>query len=190
MSRSNLDKPFYVDIGTSIVAVRCASNHDVILEYDHGRSPQSQPTIQMAKDICERMNREVEIHNSGDCAKLRETVKETQSAIARCMDILNKIPECRYNVLIDDVADELCDLREECIKDALAAPARNCDFGTAEEQDVRFGEFCLKHIGCAEETGGKHCLGCPLEKATENITQRCELYWAQLPYEEEEGGSR
>ena len=60
MSRSNHDKPFYVDVGTSIVAIRCASNHDVILEYDHGAA-QSQNLIQMAKYICDRMNRESEI---------------------------------------------------------------------------------------------------------------------------------
>lgn len=64
----------------------------------------------------------------GDAAKLREAVIETQSVIAKCMDILNEIPDgCGYNGLIDDVADELCDLRNGCLKDALAAPPRNCD---------------------------------------------------------------
>ena len=63
----------------------------------------------------------------GDAAKLREAVIKTHSVIAKCMDILNKIPECGYNGLIDDVADELCDLREEYVKAALAAPPRNCD---------------------------------------------------------------
>lgn len=58
MSRSNYDKPFYVDVGTSIVAVRCASNHDVVLQYDHSRLPQM---IQLAEDACDRMNKEVEI---------------------------------------------------------------------------------------------------------------------------------
>ena len=58
MSRSNYDKPFYVDVGTSIVAVRCASNHDVILEYDHSRHPS---VIELAETACDRMNKEVEI---------------------------------------------------------------------------------------------------------------------------------
>jgi hypothetical protein len=58
MSRSNLDKPFYVDVGTSIVAVRCASNHDVVLEYDHSRHPF---VIELAEKACDRMNREAEI---------------------------------------------------------------------------------------------------------------------------------
>lgn len=63
---------------------------------------------------------------------------------------------------------------------------RNCDVGTSDEQAERFENFCLKHIGCAEETGGRHCVGCPLEKASRNITQKCELYWAQMPYSEGE----
>ena len=67
---------------------------------------------------------------------------------------------------------------------------RNCDVGTADEQAKRFVNFCLKHIGCAEETGGRHCVGCPLEKASRNITQKCELYWAQMPYVEKKGGAK
>lgn len=58
MSRSNYNKPFYVDIGTSIVAIRCASNGDIIFRYDHTKCPQ---VIQLAEDDCDRMNREVEI---------------------------------------------------------------------------------------------------------------------------------
>ena len=58
MSRSNYDKPFYVDVGTSIAAIRCASNSDVIFEYDYRRCPQ---VIQFAKDACDRINREAEI---------------------------------------------------------------------------------------------------------------------------------
>ena len=75
-------------------------------------------------------------------------------------------------------------VRIGAIREALAAPPRNCDVGTAEKQAERFEDFCLKHIGCAEETGGRHCLCCPLVKASEKITQKCELYWAQMPYEE------
>ena len=60
MSRYSKDgKPFYVDVGTSMVAVRCASNHDVIVEYDYARCPQ---IIKIAKDMCDRMNKEVEIY--------------------------------------------------------------------------------------------------------------------------------
>ena len=58
MSRSNYDKPFYVDVGTSIVAIRCASNHDVLMRYDYSLRPHS---LNFAKGMCNRMNREVGI---------------------------------------------------------------------------------------------------------------------------------
>ena len=58
MSRSNYYKPFFVDIETSIIAIRCASDNDVIMEYDYVKCPQ---VIKLVKDVCDRMNREVEI---------------------------------------------------------------------------------------------------------------------------------
>ena len=58
MSRSNYDKPFYVDVGTSIVSIRCASNHDIVVRYDYVLHPH---TLKLAEEICNRMNREVEI---------------------------------------------------------------------------------------------------------------------------------
>ena len=58
MGRSNYDKPFYVDVGTSVVAIRCASNHDVLMRYDHSLRPYS---LDFAKGMCNRMNREVEL---------------------------------------------------------------------------------------------------------------------------------
>ena len=57
MSRSNYDKPFYVDVGTSIVSIRCASNHDIIVRYDHVLHPH---TLNIAKEVCDRMNKEAE----------------------------------------------------------------------------------------------------------------------------------
>lgn len=109
MSRSNHDKPFYVDVGTSVVAIRCASNHDVIAEYDYGIHP---PVLQLAKEVCDRMNKEAEI----------------------------------------------------------GKPRRNCDVGSAEEQDERFDTYCESHINCAH---------CPLKG------RQCLLVWAQMPYESE-----
>lgn len=72
---------------------------------------------------------------------MREALLETKSVIAKCMDILNSIPDgVEYDGLIDDVADELCDLRDSHVNAALAAPPRNCDrpecATTKEAQDV------------------------------------------------------
>ena len=63
-------------------------------------------------------------------------------------------------------------------KAALAAPARNCDVGTAEEQFERYEKFCDSHK-CAD--GSTVCSPrCPLYK-----TLHCALHWAQMPYENE-----
>ena len=59
MSRSNYDKPFYVDVGTSIAAIRCASNHDIISETDHHGS---KAWVNWVEDKCDRMNREFELY--------------------------------------------------------------------------------------------------------------------------------
>ena len=58
MSRSNYDKPFFVDVGTSIAAVRCQSNSDVLDRFDHVRMGKA--GIEMAEKMCDRMNEEVE----------------------------------------------------------------------------------------------------------------------------------
>ena len=64
----------------------------------------------------------------GDAAKMREALNETQSVIAKCMDVLNRIPDgVEYDGLIDEVAGELCDLRDSHVKPALATTPRNCD---------------------------------------------------------------
>ena len=64
----------------------------------------------------------------------------------------------------------------EIAKTALAAPPRNCDIGTAEEQAERFVEFCDEEKGNRE-----HCRNCRLCNA-----QDCELAWSQMPYEKGE----
>ena len=111
----------------------------------------------------------------GNAAKMRDALNETQSVIAKCMDILNRIPDgVEYDGLIDDVADELCDLRDSHVKPALAAPPRNCDVGTDEEQSRRYEELCDRH------TCGSRCSasGCPMYE------HDCSPFaWEQMPYE-------
>lgn len=58
---------------------------------------------------------------------------------------------------------------------ALTAPPRNCDVGTAEEQEVRFTKFCR----------GQDCKRtCPFSDDYDHY--RCEFAWGQMPYEEGE----
>lgn len=112
-----------------------------------------------------------------NAAKLREALIDAKGWLIKCLDGDNCPTE-------DDIRHAI-----DGIESALAEPVRNCDVGTSDEQAERFENFCLEHIGCAEETGGRHCIGCPLEKASRHITQKCELYWAQLPYVEKGGGN-
>ena len=121
---------------------------------------------------------------------MREALNETQSVIEKCMEILNRIPDgVEYDGLIDDVADELCDLRDSHVKPALSAPPRNVDVGTAEEQERRW------HSNCG--SGIPNCKHCKVyEQARKSglvddknmIRFDCRFIWAQMPYEE--GGDK
>lgn len=62
---------------------------------------------------------------------------------------------------------------------ALAASPRNCDVGTAQEQEVRFERFCHAH-----RSRERCCEDCPIVADSAS----CEFTWAQMPYEE--GGKR
>ena len=66
----------------------------------------------------------------------------------------------------------------DIVSAALAAPPRNCDVGTAEEQDNRMDVYCQT----------RKCESCPLWDNVNNGV-RCEFAWAQMPYEAEEGGT-
>lgn len=64
------------------------------------------------------------------------------------------------------------------VEDALTAPVRNCDVGTAEEQAKRMDRFCASHG--MHTDGGFVCENCNLYRVF-----NCKLHWAQMPYKEE-----
>ena len=109
----NPKQPFYVDVGTSVVAIRCASNHDVIERYDHVRHPH---TLKFATDVCDRMNKEVEIHNGGNAAAMHSCLLKI---LAEMIDLggIERGKKARFSP--DAIAEE--------IRQALAVPPRNCD---------------------------------------------------------------
>lgn len=74
MSTSNCNKPFYVDVGTSIAAVRCQSNDDVLDRFDHDRMGKF--VIEMAEQMCDRMNAEVDKFIAAKDAEIEELKKE------------------------------------------------------------------------------------------------------------------
>ena len=74
-------------------------------------------------------------------------------------------------------------------KAAVAMPKRNCDVGTAEEQEKRWYRICGHGIpNC------KHCKVYGKAKESGLVDDRgflrcsCEFIWAQMPYEE--GGAK
>lgn len=76
--------------------------------------------------------------------KMREAVAETEKRIDKVISILTEIPDsCGYGGLLEDAADELCDLKEEFVKPALSEPPRNCDRQYKNGYDV-LGEFTAK----------------------------------------------
>lgn len=59
----------------------------------------------------------------------------------------------------------------------LAAPPRNCDVGTVEEQAKRMDKFCDSHRHGFDGRSRYACENCKFISV-----DRCELAWAQMPY--------
>ena len=95
------------------------------------------------------------------------------------MEMNNKLREAL--VRIENLADdyEQCGTKAGALDDiyeiaraALAEPIKNCDVGTAEEQEMRLDKFCH-----AQKMDGFECQ-CPCFS-----NGRCNhLVWAQMPY--------
>lgn len=86
----------------------------------------------------------------GNAAAMRKALKETQSVIEKCSNILRYIPDgCEYDEILDEVADNLYELQKTHVKPALSAPPRNCDrFSTAKEAGEAFiSEACENPCG-------------------------------------------
>lgn len=69
----------------------------------------------------------------------------------------------------------------------LAAPPRNCDVGTAEEQNERYKIYCANHRD-NDNGPGAYCMKCPLNDRKNSLVM-CQFLWAQMPYEAQEGGA-
>ena len=133
-----------------------------------GEMTSDQYARELIADIRKEADR-IEVANKrerGDCAKLREAVvdvgyphnfqREAPHIRGYCYDITRAIEKCFA---------------------ALAAPPRNCDVGTAEEQEDRFRRYC--------NSRGTFCGDCPLYN---NRRGECRFAWAQMPYKE--GGAK
>ena len=67
------------------------------------------------------------------------------------------------------------------ISAALSAPPRNCDVGTAEEQNDRLESFCAKHFRYSADNP---CAECPIYK--DGDSKPCVYRFLQMAYEEGE----
>ena len=110
MSRSNIDKPFFVDVGTSIAAVRCQSNMDVLDRFDHVMLGKA--GIEMANNMCDRMNAEVDKFIAAKDAEIENLKKENaQLRVINCGSYYadgNLREEIeRLREIVKELADEL-----------------------------------------------------------------------------------
>lgn len=101
----------------------------------------------------------------GNVSKLREALKETIPWLAAT--------EAEVTKSVRPTLDK--------VEAALAAPPRNCDVGTADEQARRFFEFCHAHKTPANTCSPK----CPFYK--KEAICNCITGWGQLPYEAKGG---
>ena len=94
---------------------------------------------------------------------MRETLNRTAKRLIAATE------DDRYG---DDLVYLVCCMREvaAACRAALAAPLRNCDVGTPDEQSERFGRFCGHYRV-------RRCKDCPLLAKVP-----CEFEWAQMPY--------
>ena len=112
----------------------------------------------------------------GNAAAMRKAlVQVSRIAVEMTRKTITGEPEDRKTV--DRWALRLCDIA--C--DAVSAPPRNCDVGTAEEQEARFNKFCFSYYNINNVDG--ECNTCPLN---DNVKTTCEFAWMQMPYEEGE----
>ena len=110
----------------------------------------------------------------GNAAKMRDALRQV-SRVAVEMTRKTVTGESEDRKTVDEWALRLCDI----VSAALAAPPRNCDVGTDEEQSSRYEELCDRH------TCGSRCsaTGCPMYEYD------CSPFaWGQMPYEE--GGAK
>ena len=116
----------------------------------------------------------------GDCAKLREAVVEIIDYLEpiRKWTAPSKENHTKLTALFAAV-----DTVYTKAKNALAAPVKNCEVGTVEEQFARFRKFCKKDSMDSFESTAYCAYECPCGNNYD-----CKLAWAQMPYSE--GGAK
>lgn len=102
----------------------------------------------------------------GNTASMRAALQQASYFLHRHHMGAVYAPDGETLIYCDDVA--------KIVDDAIAAPQRNCDVGSPEEQTARIRKFCRKYPD--------DCQGCPC--CPDPHADNCWLVWAQMPYEE------
>lgn len=105
----------------------------------------------------------------GNSAAMREALVRTDSFLSALGKWLKVNDEGQEYALAAGVIHTL-------VEHALAKPPRNCDVGTAGEQEVRFRNYCWNH---SSRDKNMECQ-CPIDAEGK---AGCKLTWAQMPYE-------
>ena len=114
-------------------------------------------------------------HKSGNAAAMRKALlKCREIAIQWEADEAAGVAGTTDKPESRSAAEAVIDMEFE-INAALAAPPRNCDVGSPQEQADRHRDLCLKHGGCAT---------CPRNKKQWSFKD-CILEWEQEPYKGE-----
>lgn len=118
---------------------------------------------------------------NGDCAKMHEALERLRQRfdnnVMAYQDRYFKFSGWHWHKKAAEAErwrDVFLELREACDA-ALAAPPRNCDVGTAEEQCIRHAKWC--------ESRAEVCLVPKADKC-----RACFAKWAQMPYVAKKGG--
>ena len=117
----------------------------------------------LADDLWEVIHKKLPCNNA---AKMREAL-ENSNGLLEELALIGEWSESAKEQIAENSA-------------ALAAPPRNCDIGTAEEQSVRMSEFCREQY--KKTDGVALCSGCRFH-GIEGLD--CQFAWAQMPYKSE-----
>ena len=124
--------------------------------------------------------RDAERQREGNAAELRAALLKLIPVAKHGLSARVHSLSCTVGATNVEAASALVEQAKEAITNAraaLASPARNCDVGTAEEQENRYVRFCDSHM-----KNHGNCFSCAALKPR----GRCEFAWAQLPCTESE----
>ena len=145
-------------------------------EVDVSKMETTTPTREKSSSVgnASKMREALEKFNVVDLSGLEFPLDGDSSTIYNSNKNEITIPYWRIAELLNGVKEA-----QDMANAALSAPPRNCDVGTAEEQEKRFNSFCKTHLSGTRSICSAQCpcVGC-------RSMFHCLTKWAQMPYEE------